>query len=96
MKHKKFYKLGTLAALFRSRHHWVIVLGNLYIELPNRSQLRGLLLHTLFNIRTEIDCDGRSVTYTDRITKGRLYTFYAWNFRSTAGQVVTILGRDVK
>lgn len=53
-----------------------------YRRVPNYPQrFKNIFL----SYREEVDCDGYSITITDKLTHGKIYHFYGWNFSRVGG-----------
>lgn len=54
-------------------------------------RIKFQIFHLIYTERIDYDCDGVTRTLTDRLTNGKIYSAYAWNFTSMGGSVGAII-----
>ena len=68
--------------------YFVYAFGKVYfITAPYKyfNRMKWAIINAVFIIREDSDCDGQSVTYTDRLTDGNIYHWSWWSYSRVGG-----------
>lgn len=58
-----------------------------FIPAPHKylRRIKWVIINAFFDVREDIDCDGSSLTYKDKITDGKIYFWHGWNYTRVGG-----------
>lgn len=58
-----------------------------FVPAPHKffRRVKWMVVNALFIIRNDNDCDGSSLVYMDRLTRGDIYYWRGWNYSRVGG-----------